>query len=284
MCISLAFVADAMRHELVSTPFGLRPKQCVHRGLGDDVQLKATKEGVQVIHNNGTFLKFLPALPECISWDEKMRIEREKRRNGTSLKSPLDGWLDNAGYYPPGLVGSFVGNYLVPPSPVDSGQVLFYFIGTENFQSGVGVSIFQPVLTWGNGITGWSMASWNCCPSGQSHESNPLTGFGSGNTLQGQIVNTNNGYWNVVSAFNGQKTTLTVADNGRNFDWTDVTLETYSVGACNEFPPGPMVFSGMSMNLQGGGQVTPNWSPTGATECGGQLTVNSPSQVTITHN
>src|SRR5690348_7745971 len=95
-------------------------------------------------------LRLLPALPECIAWEEKMQIERMKRRNGTHTPSPFDGWLDNAGYYPPGLVGNFQGNYLVPPSPqADSSQVLFYFIGAENFQSGVGVTILQPVLTWG---------------------------------------------------------------------------------------------------------------------------------------
>jgi len=270
----------------VATPFGLRPKQCVHRSVGDNVLLRPSKAGVHVVHQNGTILDFYPALPECIAWDQKMQVEREKRRNGTRAgpQQAFDGWLDNAGYYPPGLVGSFVGNYLVPPSPVNANQVLFYFIGTENFQSGVGVSILQPVLTWGNGINGWSMASWNCCPSGQSHESNPITGFGSGNTLFGQIINPNNGNWNVVSGFGSQTTTLTVADAGRTFDWTDVTLETYSVGACNQFPPGPMTFSGMVMNLQGGGQITPNWSPTGDTECNGQLTVNSPSSITITHS
>jgi len=281
----LALAASAIPKGFVPTPFGLRPKQCVHRSVGNNVLLKPTKEGVQVVHANGTLLNFLPALPECIAWEEKMRAGREMRRNGTRVGfSPLDGWLDNAGYYPPSLVGTFQGNYLVPPSPYDGSQVLFYFIGTENFQTGVGVTILQPVLTWGNGIDGWSMASWNCCPSGQSHESNPITGFGSGNTLYGQIVNPNNGNWNVVSGFGSQQTVLTVADAGRTFDWTDVTLETYSVASCNEFPNGPMVFSSMSMTLQGGGQVTPSWSPTGATECNGQMTVNSPSTITISHN
>jgi len=268
---------------LIPTPFGLRPEQCVHRGLGSNMQLKRVKEGVAVVYENGSMLH-IPALPECIAWEEKMKIEREKRRNGTSLKAPLDGWLDNAGYYPPGLVGNFQGNYLVPPSPVDSSQVLFYFIGTENFQSGVGVSILQPVLTWGNGIDGWSMASWNCCPSGQTHESSPITGFGSGDTVFGQIQNDNSGNWNIISSFGSQQTTLTVADAGRTFDWTDVTLETYSVTTCDEFPPGPMVFSDMAMTLQTGDDVTPNWSPTGATECDGSLSVDSPSQITITHS
>jgi len=285
LMVATCYGALHNKFNLVPTPFGLRPEQCVHRDLGSNFQLQRVKEGVAVVYTNGT-TRHLPALPECIAWEAKMQIEREKRRNGTSsLKAPLDGWLDNAGYYPPGLVGNFQGNYLVPPNPgTDSSQVIFYFIGTENFQSGVGVSILQPVLTWGNGIDGWSMASWNCCPSGQTHESSPITGFGAGDTLFGQIQNDNSGNWNVISAFGSQNTVLTVADAGRTFDWTDVTLETYSVASCDEFPAGPMVFSSMSMTLQTGGDVTPTWSPTGATECSGSLTVDSPSQITITHS
>lgn len=69
----------------------------MHRGLGDNVVIKPIKGGVEVRAQNGTLLKLLPALPECIAYEEKMQIERMKRRNGTHVKSPFDGWLDNAG-------------------------------------------------------------------------------------------------------------------------------------------------------------------------------------------
>jgi len=279
--------------KLVPTPFGLRPAQCVHRSVGHDVVLKPVADGVEIHHPNKTIVK-LPALPECIEWDKHMQSQRMERRSlklqqvfkdkNDSLPAPLDGWLDNAGYYPPGFVLDFSGYYLVPTNPPNDGsQVLFYFIGTENFQSGVGVTILQPVLTWGNGINGWSVASWNCCPSGQSHESNPLVGFGSGSTLYG-LIDKSGDTWGVTSQWGSQQTTLNVANNGRTFDWTDVTLETYSVASCNEFATGPMVFSGLTMTLTDGSHPTPQWSPTGPTECGGKLTVNNPTNIVIQHS
>jgi len=267
----------------VPTPFGIRPKQCVHR-VESDVFLKPVEGGVEVHHPNGTIV-FLPAIQECIEWDQKMQVLRAARRNSTTpIRLPGDGWLDNAGYYPPGYVSTFVGNYQVPGSPPSDGsQVLFYFIGTENFQTGVGVSILQPVLTWGNGINGWSIASWNCCPSGQTHESTPLTGFGPGDGLTGYIDKSGSS-WSVTSVYGGQQTKLNVPSSGRVFDWTDVTLETYSVTSCNQFATGPMTFSAMKMSLTSGDRPTPQWNPTGATECGGRLSVLSPSTITITHN
>jgi len=221
-----------------------------------------------------------------------MQKEREQRRaqllnntnNGLNGGLPADGWLDNAGYYPPGRVSSFDGFYTVPGSPpTDGSQVLFYFIGAENFQSGVGVTILQPVLTWGNGINGWSIASWNCCPSGQQHESSPVVGFGPGSRLYGAIGEAG-ADWHVVSKWGSKQTVLTVAAAGRTFDWTDVTLETYRVANCNEFARGPMTFDDMTMHIAGGRAVTPSWTPTGATECSGRLVVRSPSSITIQHS
>jgi len=203
------------------------------------------------------------------------------------MPSPLwqDGWLDNAGYYPPSQVDTFSGDYLVPPDPAnDASQVLFYFIGTENFQSGIQVSILQPVLTWGNGINGWNMASWNCCPQGQSHESASLQGIGAGNSVTGLIDQSSGNNWTITSTWNGQSVNLIIPAAQRDFDWIDATLETYSVTNCNMFPDGPAVYTNMALTLAGGSPNSPSWQPSGPTECQGQLTVQSPSEITISHN
>jgi hypothetical protein len=226
----------------------------------------------------------LPKHQECIDYHE----EWLKTNNRTKAPSALDGWLDYCSWYPPSTeqVNTFTGNYLVPPNPAsNAGQVLFYFIGTQNNgQAGVGTTILQPVLTWGNGLSGWSFASWNCCPAGQQQESTPFQGFGAGDTLQGAIQ-ASGGNWVITSSWNGKSTVLNVADAKRDFNWVDVTLETYTVTGCNQFPNGPMVFSDMVLTLDGAGTVSVPWGKnTGATECGGTLTINSPSQVTITHN
>jgi len=63
-----------------------------------------------------------------------------------------------------------------------------------------------------------------------------------------------------------------------------VTLETYYVTTCSEFPVGPMTFSNMTMTLTDGSSPTPQWTATGATECNGSLTVENPQTISIQHN
>jgi len=287
-CTSVSGVNGKMQH--IPTPFGIRPKHCVHR-VESGVTLNPVSDGVEVIHANGTVLK-LPALPECIEYQKHFDAQMQQRFNaGKSLRVTdtrgeqyVSGWLDNAYWYPPANVGvSFSGNYTVPPNPPagPAGQLLYYFIGIVNFQSGVTETILQPVLTYYT--NGWTIASWNCCPSGQAHESSPLSGFGPGNALYGLIDASAGNSWTVLSSFGNQKTTLTVPTAGRSFDYVDATLETYTVSACTDFPTGPMEFSQMELNLQGG-LVTPSWTITGATECSGKLSVVTPFQIYIQHS
>lgn len=288
-------ISECFSWKLIPTPFGMMPDSCVHN-VGNNATIKPVSKGVEVLHADGR-ITFLPELPECIEFknkliEKKMRqqkrilnsVNQEKHKKQPIPYSPEDGWLDNAGYYPSNDIINFQGNYLVPPDPqTDSTQVLFYFIGSENLVSGETVTIVQPVLTWGNGINGWSFESWNCCPSGQAHNSAPLTGFAAGDTLYGQVY-CNNNNWNIISAWGSQNVELTVTTDGRQFNWADVTLETYGVTTCSEFPNGAMVFSNLSMTLSDNSQPTPQWSATGATECGGSLTVENPTTISIQHN
>jgi len=279
-----AFFALLDASKLVPTPFGLRPEICVTRGLPSGSHIEEVEDGILIHHPTGEKMK-LPKHQECIDYHNEYM---QTRRNRTKVGKALDGWLDYAGWYPPSNdeVVSFTGNYLVPPNPQDDGsQVLFYFIGTQNNDQGSGdITILQPVLTWGNGINGWSFASWNCCPAGQQQESNPIQGFSAGQTVSGSIVSDGTN-WVITSTANGQNTVLTVPDASRDFDWVDVTLETYTVTSCSQFPNGPMVFSNMVLTIANAGRVNAAWADeTGATECGGSLAINSPSQITITHN
>jgi hypothetical protein len=278
LIVGLFFVLSQAK--LVPTPFGLRPEICVTRNVPSGSTIKEVVDGIEIHHPTGELHK-LPKHQECIEYHNNWL-----KNNFTKVANPLDGWLDYASWYPPSAdeVNSFTANYLVPPSPVtNSNQVLFYFIGTQN-NGGSTVTILQPVLTWGNGLNGWSYASWNCCPAGQQQESTPFQGFGPGDTLQGAIQASGNN-WIVTSSWNGKSTSLNVADASRDFNWVDVTLETYSVSGCGEFPNGPMVFSNMVLTLDNAGVVSVPWGKnTGATECNGVLTINSPTQVTITHS
>jgi len=279
---ALFFVAVYAETEMIITPFGLRPAHC-HQIVPSGAMIKVREDRLDAHLLNGTVLSF-PMKQDCIDFQAKEWIKRAKARQANPHKGFWqDGWLDNAGYYPPNEVMTFSGTYTVPNNPaVDSSQVLFYFIGTENLSQGQ-LSILQPVLTWGNGYNGWSMASWNCCPQGQTIESESLDGLNAGDTAFGLIDFSSPTNWTVTSTWKGETVKLSVSAAGRDFNWCDVTLETYTVRNCNEFATGPMTFSNMQITDQTG-TVTPNWQPwSEPTECNGQLTVQSPSTIIIQH-
>merc|ERR1712046_289973 len=89
------------------------------------------------------------------------------------------------------------------------------------------ITILQPVLTWGNTETGWSMASWNCCPTGQTWISDSITGLQENQTLVGEIT-VGEEYATVVSKLEGgDSVELRIQNVERTFDWMDVTQEVY---------------------------------------------------------
>jgi len=278
-----AFVA-ATTAKLVLTPFGYRPENCVKQAPSGTV-LKETTTGVEAHYPNGT-VEFHPAEQNCLDIQAEFAKQKFAARQAGKPRGPMaDGWLDNAGYYPPKEVYKFTGDYTIPSNPPTNGeQVLFYFIGTENFQKSVGVSILQPVLTWGNGHSGWNMASWNCCPQGQTWTSSFLTNLRAGGSVSG-IIDQSGSNWQVTSSYNGQNVVLTVPSAARDFNWVDVTLETYSVTSCTEFPASPIYFSNMVLTLSGGTSQSPTWAPwKEPTECGGSLKVMSPAEIEIDHS
>jgi len=291
-CLILLFVAVAyavpQTTEWALTPFGLRPANCV-KEVPSGSYLIERENTVEAHLENGTVLSF-PIQESCVQFHKEWALKRvatHKARRNQVKPAPLDGWLDYVGYYPPKEVDKFTGTYSVPPDPAtNTNQVLFYFIGTENLSGTAGVSILQPVLTWGNGHSKWNMASWNCCPGGETWTSSFLTNIQAGGTVSGVIDTTNNGQnWTVTSTYNGQNVVLTVPTASRDFNWVDVTLETYTVTSCQQFPSGPCTFSDMALTVTGGTSNTPTWKLDSAepSECGGKVTITSPSQVSIQH-
>jgi len=271
----------------VITPFGMVPDSCVHQ-LPQGAILRETDTTVEVLHRNGT-VEVFPAQPECLKARSIIHHSRLEKRKALSAPAKgrawASGWLDYSCWFTPSNVNTFTGDYLVPGNPPqDASQVLFYFIGAENMVSGENVSILQPVLTWGNGINGWSIASWNCCPQGQTWHSNPLTGFAAGDTLYGEIAVQSDGNWDIVSKYGSQATTLTVAPIGREFNWVDVTLEIYTLDSCGQFAVGPTVFSNLALTLDDGSSPTPDWKFTGPTECSGSITAQNAFHIEIQHS
>jgi len=208
----------------------------------------------------------------------------------TTLTSELDGWVDYVGFWPKQTVTSFNGTYTVPgdPKSKDTDQVLFYFIGLENIEEteaenqGPGslestITILQPVLTWGNTEEGWSMASWNCCPTGQTWMSSSITDLKAGDQLNAEI-SVGEQYSTVSSTLLDKKglvletAALSVDTSDREFDWMDVTLEVYSLTECEEFASSSMNITNMVAKGDNDMDIRMDWSDnSGSTDCNGDM-------------
>jgi hypothetical protein len=109
-------------------------------------------------------------------------------------------------------------------------------------------TIIQPVLGWDAGFfgTNWSIASWNCCPSGTANYSTPVEVY-SGDTIFGGIrANYGTGAkssstWNITTEdkTTGKGTTLKkTPSEGQTFTWAQgAALEVYEIVKCSDYPP-----------------------------------------------
>jgi len=216
-------------------------------------------------------------------------IENVRQRHQRQAPETINGWLDNAGWYPPSgqdNLNSFTATYTVPGNPnyTKDGQVLFYFIGMQNNGYPNAVNILQPVLTWGNGYTQWYVKSWACCPSNITVSSPPIFGLNPGSTFFGTINRVSSSTWKIDSIFNGQHTTLNAQVGSYIYNWADVTLEVYNIAQCTDFATGPMTFSALAMTDSKGQTLTPQWQLTAATSCSGRIVKSGASALYIQHN
>jgi len=265
------------------TPFGLRPAACVLEVPGGS-RIVEENGGVRVYHPEGEF--FYHAAPECHE-DNAVAKYLEKKALRTQV-GVTNGWLDYAGWYPPtgqNNLDSFIANYTVPKDPTsNSGQVLFYFIGMQD-NAFPAVNIVQPVLTWGNGVTGWNMASWDCCPSNITVQSKTVSGLQAGDLITGTIKRVNSVTWYIDCTLlrTMQNTTLYAQPGSETYDWADVTLEVYYIATCNEFANGPMTFTGLALRDVQQDVLTPKWTFTAPTLCTGVIKQTDATTMYIQH-
>jgi len=278
---------------MVLTPFGVRSAQCVLE-VESGSHIAQTATGLKITQRSytGEISEQFVNVPEECHHDGFVQNYLQNRRtysNGYKAASfpPINGWIDNGGWYPPSSqnnLNSYTSTYTVPGDPpADSGQVLFYFIGMQD-NAYSAVNILQPVLTWGNGIKGWNLASWDCCPSNITVSSKSITGFGAGDLIEGYINRVNSDTWKINSVIQktGANTTLTAQVGTYLYDWADVTLEVYGVSDCTQFAKGPMTFSKMVLKDAQGDTLNPQWSFTGQTKCSGAINQTHATTVTIT--
>jgi len=273
------------------TPFGIRPRQCILE----------VPSGSRIVDDHPTGLRILSPVEGAVDqWIETIHypdpachqdniIEKflaRKRGQSEVGAFPINGWLDNAGWYPPSgqnNLDSFVSTYTTPgnPSLPSGSEVLFYFIGMQNNAYPNAVNILQPVLTWGNGVTGWNVASWDCCPKNITVKSPTLQGFKAGDTIVGTIKRQDAVTWRIDSLVSptGQTTTLMAQVGSYLYDWADVTLEVYNVVACGDFANGAMTFSGLTLKDSQQQTLSPGWQLTGTTDCSGSIKVSGTTAV-----
>jgi len=283
--------------EIVITPFGPRPSECVldvpsgstvTPGEGDNLMITTP-----AIDDKPAQIQYYKAPPHCGNDIEAIR--QRKRIVGKESLMPTNGtatngWLDYVGWTPPAgenNLRSFTSTYVVPQNPQNANgkQVLFYFIGMQdNGEPSSALNILQPVLTWGNGYNQWYVKSWVCCPKNITVSSNPLFGLVAGSQIQGVIRRESAGTWLVDSVFNNQHTTLNAQVGDYIYNWADVTLEVYYIENCPDFARGRAYFNALALTDAQGATINPTWRPyTGPTLCGGSIAAASGNSYYIQH-
>ncbi|MGD0212117.1 MAG: choice-of-anchor D domain-containing protein [Terriglobales bacterium] len=227
--------------DYVVTPFGFFHPSCVLR-LAQGETLLAGGRVLQ--HADGA----VEDIPAC-KYPHYAASGAITAAGATKTESPtINGWVESSSVVTNSTsYGEIIATWTVPPAPTSKGnEVVYFFPGLED--SNDVVSIIQPVLGWNMDDTGtpWTIASWNCCPSGITVESTPVN-VNAGDTIVGTTVSTCGAgnescpTWNITTAdvTTGGSTTLgNTPSEGQTFNWAfGGVLEAYNISQCSDYPP-----------------------------------------------
>ncbi len=244
------------------TPFGYFHPTCVKHLSRGDVLLK-DQHAVQ--HVDGSF----DSIPVCDY--PRYNAKGEDVSNTHSLATDSQGrlptisgdnWIEDESISTGTSFGELVANWSVPPAPTSNdGQTLFFFPAMNDTNTEYDTnngSIIQPVLGWNGDYTNaWSIASWNCCITGITSESSPVS-VNAGDTILGTIQSTCSAgtlscsSWNITTkdvTSGGTTTLLQSSSNGQTFNQAYAgTLEVYNITQCSDYPPnGALEFSNVAL-------------------------------------
>ena len=196
--------------------------------------------------------------------------------NGTVIaltkahKAPtINGWVMDSDYSSSVAIGRIVASWVVPSAPSkQSSQTDYYFPGMEQSEASA-ESILQPVLGWNafSNFTQWSLASWNCCVSGTTYYSNPIS-VSAGDQITGDTKSTCGAWpscatWAIISTdeTTGKSTTLDT-DPYAALSWVFGGVnEDYGVSACTQLPAsGSIVYSSIQVyDINNNRIASPPW-------------------------
>ena len=256
----------------VITPFGYFHPSCV-RQLTEGETLLA--DGI-IQHADGTLENVLAC--------DYPRYTASGEIVTTGEPPTINGWIESANTTTTTSYGALTATWIVPPAPTSNhGQTLYFFPGLEDIDDVV--SIIQPVLGWNADFGGaWSIASWNCCPSGITVESSPVR-VNPGHEIRGTIRDACSAgtlscsKWEVTSedVSTGHSTTLSnTPSEGQTFNWAfGGVLEAYNVVQCSDYPSnGSLTFSDIALydynfdRISNPGWSQPSWSSGLTPQCG----------------
>jgi hypothetical protein len=223
----------------VITPFGYFHPSCVREVASGDMVLADGR----VQHADGSVEAESPVCgyPHYTVWGRIVAAE-------TKPPTISHSWIASGNAInTTSSFGELTASWTVPPAPTsDDGQTIFLFPGMEDYATDT--TIIQPVLGWNAGFfgTNWSIASWNCCPSGTTHYSTPVQ-VNSGDIILGTIKSACSAgtkscsEWNITTEdqTTGKSTTLSkTPSKGETFTWAQGgALEVYEIVRCSDYPP-----------------------------------------------
>jgi len=231
---------SAVPAEYVITPFGYFHPSCVRGVANGDTVLADGR----VQHTDGTVDANAPvcSYPHYTARGDVIAA-------GASGLNPLviaHSWIEDGATTTSTAYGKLTATWPVPSAPTTyDGQTVYLFPGLVDYYTDE--TIIQPVLGW-NSFFGevWSIASWNCCPSGTSWYSSPVQ-VNTGDTIYGTIKSTckagteSCSKWNITTEDKTihQSTTLSkTPSEGQTFNWAQSgALEVYEIVQCSDYPP-----------------------------------------------
>jgi hypothetical protein len=249
----------------VATPNGWFDPDCVVAVAPGE---RVTIEG-HVARENGSIRR---EARQCKSprYDVEGRVVAETNVHGGEAPAvpTTNGWVEYANSTALGAMSYVHAQWTVPAAPTsNTGQVIYFFPGTENASSGT--SIMQPVLGYNHayGPAGvWSMASWNCCVTGTTWYSTPFISAVAGTTVSGDMQGTGCNVatgvcpnWSIVSRNSAGTTTTLATTTTQAQNWLfGHVLEAYGIDTCSELPASsPSVASGFVLRNAAGTTVSP---------------------------
>eukprot|EP01084_Bolivina_argentea_P144709 253828_1 len=255
----------------VETPHGLRLAQCVHTATESPARitkiLNVTHDGVLVSYPLSGNNVFYPKLPECL--EDLKRLQEGKANHN---------WQQVLKQQNTPAMGTFAADYTLPDeNPKNEGQHLMFFTGMTNHNKhGVNgwmidneTTILQPVVRFISG-NGWSMAAWNCCPDGQTHEGKIIALPQNAKSIK-TFMTANKTDIYCTMEYDGKSSSLTQPAIGRIYTQVEVVLEQVDTTDCDGYNKIAFNVTNIKIKTLNGENFSPKWEKIENNTCHGGI-------------